>query len=423
MFTRRTFLGASLGSGAALASGLSLPRWAHAASAADLKFVFVFNSGGWDPTRVFAPEFGNRNVDMEPGAERGTAGSLAFVDHPDRPSVRAFFEAHHSDLLVVNGVQVRSIAHEICTLIALSGDTSGFAPDWATVLAAAAADRYTLPHLVLGGPSLTGELGTAAARTGSNGQLEGLLSGDLLDLSDAPVQARLPRQAEDLVDRYLARRASARAAASRSAVDAQLSGAFADALDGALGLKDYRYVMDFTGGQGLAAQAEVAVDALAFGLSRCVSLGFSGDGLGWDSHADNDATQSTLFEGLFSGLGRLFTLLKTTPGESALTLADETVVVVLSEMGRTPRLNATLGKDHWPYTSVLLSGPGLTTGRVIGGFDDQYSGLPVDPGTAETVGDGPILSIESLGAGLLELAGVDPAAWVSGAQPLSGMLS
>ena len=114
MFTRRTFLGASLGSGAALASGLSLPRRAHAASAADLKFVFVFNSGGWDPTRVFAPEFGNRNVDMEPGAERGTAGGLAFVDHPDRPSVRAFFEAHH-DLLVVNGVQVRSIAHEICT--------------------------------------------------------------------------------------------------------------------------------------------------------------------------------------------------------------------------------------------------------------------------------------------------------------------
>ena len=293
---------------------------------------------------------------MEPGAERGTAGGLAFVDHPDRPSVRAFFEAHHSDLLVVNGVQVRSIAHEICTLIALSGDTSGRA-DWATVLAAAAADRYTLPHLVLGGPSLTGELGTAAARTGSNGQLEGLLSGDLLDLSDAPVQARLPRQAEDIVDRYLARRASARAAASRSAVDAQLSGAFADALDGALGLKDYRYVMDFTGGQGLAALAEVAVDALAFGLSRCVSLGYSGDGLGWDSHADNDATQSALFEACSTG-SALFTLLQTTPGESALTLADETVVVVLSEMGRTPASTPPSARTIGPTPACSSPGRG-----------------------------------------------------------------
>ena len=217
------------------------------------------------------------------------------------------------------------------------------------------------------------------------------------------VQAGLPRQAEDIVDRHLLGGERGRGATARWTP----SLAFADALDGALGLKDYRYVMDFTGGQGLAAQAEVAVDALAFGLSRCVSLGYSGDGLGWDSHADNDATQSALFEGLFSGLGRLFTLLQTTPGESALTLADETVVVVLSEMGRTPRLNATLGKDHWPYTSVLLSGPGLTTGRVIGGFDERYSGLPVDPGTAETVADGPSQR-RVLGAGLLELAGVDP---------------
>lgn len=423
MINRRTFLGSTLGAGAALASGLSLPRRARAASGADLKFVFVFNSGGWDPTRVFAPEFSNPNVDMELGAARATVGNITLVDHPARPSVRAFFEANVDNLLVVNGVQVRSIAHEICTMIALSGDTSGFAPDWATVLAADAADRYTLPHLVLGGPSLTGELGTVVARTGSNGQLEGLLSGDIHDISDTPVVGRLPRQAEDLVDRYLERRASARAAASRSNVDALLAGSFADSLGGALGLKDYRYVMDFTGGQGFASQAAVAVDALSYGLSRCVSLGYNGEGLGWDSHADNDDTQSVLFEGLFSGLSQLLQLLQTTPGQTAASLADETVVVVLSEMGRTPQLNPTLGKDHWPYTSVMLLGPGLTTNRVIGGFDSVYYGLPVDMASGETTDSGRILSVESLGAGLLELADIDPARWVSGAAPLSGMLS
>ena len=418
---RRTFLGT-----AALATaGLGLPlRTARAASGADLKFLFVFNSGGWDPTRVFAPEFSNRNVDMEPDAERATAGGIDFVDHPARPSVGAFIRQHHSDLLVLNGVQVRSIAHEICTMIALTGDTSGFSPDWATVLAHATGDRYTLPHLVLGGPSLTGDLGTAVARTGSNGQLEGLLSGGILDQSDQAVQARLSRPAEDIVDRYLQRRAGARAAASRSAVDAGLSAAHADALDKALGLKDYRYIMDFTGGQGLGSQAGVAVDALAYGLSRCVSLGFPGPGagLGWDTHANNDDDQSALFEALFAGLTQLVALLQTTPGEVEPTLADETVLVVLSEMGRTPQLNPTLGKDHWPYTSVMMMGPGLTTDRVIGGLDDNYYGLEMDFATAEPQAGGRILSVESVGAALLQLADLDPAAWVSGTDPLSGML-
>ncbi len=418
---RRTFLGSS----ALATAGLALPsRPARAASGADLKFLFVFNTGGWDPTRVFAPEFSNRNVDMEPGAEPATAGNLRYVAHADRPSVGAFFRQNYARMLVINGVQVRSIAHEICTMIALSGDTSGFAPDWATIIAHAGSSQNTLPHLVLGGPSLTGALGTSVARTGISGQLEGLLSGQILDRSDIRLPGRLPRQAEDVVDRYLQRRAGARAAASRSQGDAALSGAYADAMDKALGLKDYRYVMDFTGGQGLANQAAVAVDALSLGLSRCVSLGFpgAGAGLGWDTHANNDEDQSTLFEALFSGLSQLMALLDATPGESSPSLADETVVVVLSEMGRTPQLNATLGKDHWPYTSVMMLGPGLTTNRVIGGFDERYYGLEMDLASAEPQPGGHVLSVESVGAALLALADVDPAEWVSGTGPLDGML-
>ena len=38
---------------------------------------------------------------------------------------------------------------------------------------------------------------------------------------------------------------------------------------------------------------------------------------------------------------------------------DETTFVVMSEMGRTPALNGNEGKDHWPYTSALVMGPGL----------------------------------------------------------------
>ncbi len=419
MMNRRQLLGASI----ATAAGLSLPArraWADPVSATDRRFLFVFNSGGWDPTRVFATAFDNPNVDMEPGAARGTAGGIDFVDHADRPSVRAFFEANHGDLLVVNGVQVRSIAHEICTMIALTGNTSGLAPDWATIIAAGGGASYTLPHLVLGGPSFTGALGTTTARTGSAGQLEGLLSGDILDQTDRSV-GKLPRPYTDRIDRYLQRRAGAEAASARGAVRRGLTAAYDDALEKALGLKDYRYVMDFSGGVGLGDQAAVAVDALSLGLSRCVSIGYAG-AAGWDSHAQNDDTQSANFEGLFSGLGQLVELLRGTPGSVGPTLADETVVVVLSEMGRTPQLNATLGKDHWPYTSVMLMGAGLTTDRVVGGFDAGYAGLTIDPGSAEVATDGRVLSVESVGAALLELAGEDPGEWLAGETPLDGIL-
>lgn len=425
---RRTFLHASAAGLTLGSTGLALPRRARAAapSADDLRFVFVFASGGWDTTRVFAPEFDNGGVDMEPEAERATSGNITWVDHPSRPAVRAFMEANHHRLLVVNGVLVRSIAHEICTMLALTGGSSGLDPDWAALLASALSDRFTLPHLVIGGPSFPGELVADVARTGSAGQLEALLSGDILAWNDRYVGTpSTPWQ--NTIDRYVARRAAGREQSSHSPVDQALAREYAAATRAAMGLKGYRYVMDFTGGAELGTQAVVAADALALGLCRCVTLGHAGEqGLGWDSHADNDATQAANFEGLFGGLAELMALLDQTPAVGGLagtgSLADQTVVVVMSEMGRTPQLNLTNGKDHWPYTSVMLLGPGLSTDRVIGGYDGGFAGQTVDLASGEAGGDS-IIMAEAVGAGLLQLAGIDPAAHVTGTAPLAGMLS
>ena len=421
MLTRRSVLRAGSASLAAL--GLS-PRFAHAASASDTKFVFVFAPGGWDPTRVFAAELDNPNVDFDLAAERGTVGNLTFVDHPARPSVRAFLEAWHARTVVLNGLMVRSIAHEICSMIAMTGTTSGLSPDWPAILAHRERDRYTLPHLVLGGPSFPGDLGVVVSRTGSAGQLENLLSGRSADLADV-VTAGPNAPAESILDRYLARRAAARADAARSAIDRALARRFADSVAHAAELKDLQWVMDFTGGASLAAQAQVAVDALSLGVSRCVTLAAAGGQLGWDTHADNDTLQSPLWEDLFAGLGQLLAQLAATPGTAgAATLADETVVVVLSEMGRTPRLNAFLGKDHWPYTSAMVVGPNLAGDRMIGGFDENFYGKYVDPLSGDVDEDGAILSAESLGATLLAMADVDPQDYLPAtADPILGLLA
>lgn len=416
---RRAFL---LGS-AAMVSAMGIPIAAHAGPDPEgLKFLFVFSAGGWDPTRVFAAEFDNPNIDLEVDAQRGQVGGISFVDHVSRPSVRDLFEAHHERTLVLNGLMVRSIAHEICTMIAMTGSSGGSSPDWPAILGDAQRQDYILPHLVIGGPSFPGDRVASVARTGTTGQLEGLLDGSALTTSDLPTPG-MSRPAESLIDRYLLRRSRARTDASRSALEAALTRDYERALEKAVALKDLRYVMDFSQGADLPSQAAVAVEALATGVSRCVTIS-SSTGLGsWDTHTNNDVLQSPLWEDLFAGLLQLMQLLENTPGEREERLADETVVVVLSEMGRTPQLNTLDGKDHWPFTSAMLIGPGLTGSRVVGGFDELYYGRLVDPSSGELTPSGSILSAETLGATLLALAGIDPAQHIGGVEPLWGVLT
>jgi hypothetical protein len=62
-------------------------------------------------------------------------------------------------------------------------------------------------------------------------------------------------------------------------------------------------------------------------------------------------------------------------------LLDETLIVMMGEMGRTPKINGNGGRDHWTYCySVLLAGAGIRGGTVLGASDSQANdqgGRPV----------------------------------------------
>jgi hypothetical protein len=49
---------------------------------------------------------------------------------------------------------------------------------------------------------------------------------------------------------------------------------------------------------------------------------------------------------------------------------DNTLVLLLGEFGRTPKINKDGGRDHWPHAmSVLVAGAGVPPGQIIGGTD------------------------------------------------------
>jgi uncharacterized protein (DUF1501 family) len=82
----------------------------------------------------------------------------------------------------------------------------------------------------------------------------------------------------------------------------------------------------------------------------------------WDTHADNfNLLKNKLLPPMDRGVAALVQDL------DERGLLDETLVVVMSEMGRTPTIGGNAGRDHWPDAfSVLLAGGGLTRGQVLG---------------------------------------------------------
>jgi hypothetical protein len=105
------------------------------------------------------------------------------------------------------------------------------------------------------------------------------------------------------------------------------------------------------------AEAEVPMVAIHFNEMTICD--------GWDTHAKNfEALEQELLPMLDQGLSALLDDLQERG------LLGQTLVAAFGEFGRTPRINANAGRDHWGLCqSVLLSGGGLKGGRVHGRSD------------------------------------------------------
>jgi uncharacterized protein (DUF1501 family) len=65
-------------------------------------------------------------------------------------------------------------------------------------------------------------------------------------------------------------------------------------------------------------------------------------------------------------------------------LLEDTVVLWMGEFGRTPRINATAGRDHWARSwSVVAGGSGIKGGTVVGATNEDGSEVTTDPYKAE----------------------------------------
>jgi hypothetical protein len=127
-------------------------------------------------------------------------------------------------------------------------------------------------------------------------------------------------------------------------------------------------------GRNAAGQRMLLARRLVESGVRFVSLTYGG----WDLHGGIRAgtlSQLPQFDQAFA------TLVKDLKDRG---LFDSTLIMVSSEFGRTPKINATAGRDHWPKVfSVILAGGGIKKGLIYGSSDATASEPENDPLTVE----------------------------------------
>ena len=140
-------------------------------------------------------------------------------------------------------------------------------------------------------------------------------------------------------------------------------------------------------GRNAAGQRMLLARRLVGAGVRLVSLTYGG----WDMHNGIKAGMADQVPAFDQGFA---TLIRDLDRNGML---DNTMVMISSEFGRTPKINATAGRDHWPKVfSIVLAGGGIKKGFVYGKSDPTAS----EP-------DDDALSVEDMAMTVYNQLGID----------------
>jgi hypothetical protein len=123
-------------------------------------------------------------------------------------------------------------------------------------------------------------------------------------------------------------------------------------------------------GQNQAGQRMLMARRLVGAGVRFVTLTYGG----WDMHANVTRGMKNQMPAFDQALSALIADLDRTG------LLSTTIVMVSSEFGRTPKINNTAGRDHWPKVfSVMLAGGGIKKGYIHGASNATAAEPDSDP--------------------------------------------
>jgi uncharacterized protein (DUF1501 family) len=337
-------------------------------------YYVVFNaSGGWDTTYLMDPKSEeainrlNQQADIETKGPHRFAPTAAHIDAGI--SNENFFAKYGDELLVFNGLDYSVNNHSPCSRYMATGKLDSLAyPTFAALVAACKGPQCPLAFLTFGNYSATGNL-VAMARIPYLPTLKLIARADHVEggshqYHDDFMSDRIEQALSDQRDAREKTPRLPRAARAQSMLySAQLNSKSLERVT--------PHIPSQVPKERLARQAEITLASFKAGV--CVSANLN---IGqFDSHANNDRDQMKLIPEFLAGIDYLVSRAE------ELGIRDQLVVVIQSEMGRTPNYNKGDGKDHWSIGSIMFLGQGIQGRRVIGETDDGQFLKPIDPQT------------------------------------------
>lgn len=389
--------------------GVSAPVWhpdfarAESSGSAPYEgpFYVVFNaSGGWDTTYLMDPKGVGEINRLYKEGDILTKGNHKFA--PTSAHVKAgmsneeFFGEFGSGLLVVNGIDYAVNNHSPGARYMATGKLDSLAyPTFAALVAACKGPDCPLAYLTFGNYSSTGNL-VAMSRIPYLPSLQRVANADSIEgnvrspYHDDFVTGQIERALKEQTDAVISGTALPRIERAESMLyAAQLN---SKALE-----RVTPHIPKTIPRERLSQQAEIALASFKAGV--CVSANLT---IGqFDSHANNDVDQLKLIPEFLAGIAYLMRRAE------ELQIRDKLVVIIQSEMGRTPEYNKGNGKDHWSIGSIMFMGQGISGNRVIGATDEKQFSVPIHPGTLACDRETGIrVRPEHIHAALREFAGI-----------------
>ena len=364
-------------------------------------YYVVFNaSGGWDTTYLMDPKGVNGINRLYKDDDILTKGAHKFA--PIKPHVKAgmpneeFYAEFGDELLTLNGLDYSVNNHSPGERYMATGKLDSLAyPTFAALVAACRGPDCPLAFLTFGNYSNTGNL-VAMSRVPYLPSLRKIANADAVEGNE-----KSPYHDTFALDRIEeALRDGNAAAAGQPRLPRAERGEnmlYAAQMNSKALQRVTQYIPATIPKERLGQQAEIALASFKAGV--CVSANLT---IGqFDSHANNDPDQMRLLPEFLAGIAYFIRR----AGE--LKIRDQLVVVVQSEMGRTPTYNAGNGKDHWSIGSALFLGRGIKGNRVIGATDEKQFAVPLDPAALKIDKDkGVRVRPEHVHEALREFAGI-----------------
>ena len=392
---RRQFVASMLAISAASKTGLGFGQDIYRGP----YLLRIHAAGGWDLSLYCDPKVNvsgqaaitdwSRDDDIE------MAGDIPFAPVSNNADM---FSTLHQKMLVINGVDTQTNAHQTGERHTWIGSASEGRPSITALFAAAKAPEQPLSMLNYGGFSASANL-VRATRVDA-GNLKGVI---------APRSEISTSREEELLERYRATGLDlARLQVTESPWASKRLENYRGSHLGKAGLLELHGSIPYDlpspegaykGDSNLKLEIQTSLLAFKAGVAASAECAAGGD---WDTHTGGEWSQLSNITALNNGLLYLWELAE------SLGIANDLIVLVSSDFGRTPYYNSFGGKDHWPINSYLImANDPIWGGRVVGHTDEAQNASKISPSTLKVSSTGSIIYPKHVHHALHHYLGID----------------